>query len=248
VLPDATNENSCALVFLQFGLEAAVGGDDGTAARLSGAEHACLELLAHLAAPSFFQKLRTEEQLGYLVSAHASRFNGALGLTLLVQSSTAAPRALEERMAAWCHTFAGELDALTPEACATNARALAAQYLERPRALGDAHDGALGELLSRRYAFGRRAARAAAVLQLTQAELAAAWRKRLAPSAPLRRPLRVHMYAHAHAAEAGFAAEEAVSGGGSGSGAELGTLAAVRAFKAGLPRLASPAKHCGAGD
>ena len=103
---------------------------EGEKERLSTAEHACLELIGHLAAPSFFQKLRTEEQLGYLVSAHVSRFSGALGLTLLVQSSTAAPRHLEARMTSWCHSFAQELEALSEEACAANALALATQYTE----------------------------------------------------------------------------------------------------------------------
>ena len=250
-LPDATNENSCALLFLHFGLEAAVNGvGNEEEERLSTADHACLELIGHLAAPSFFQKLRTEEQLGYLVSAHVSRFSGALGLTLLVQSSTAAPLHLEARMASWCHSFTQELEALSEEACAANALALATQYVERPRSLGDEHDSALGELLSRRYAFNRRAARADAVLKVTKAELVEAWRQRLAPCAPQRRPLRVHMYALAHAAEAGLDL-----GAGTGNsddhdnkdGVDLSTLEAVRAFKAKLPLLMSPSIHCDPG-
>ena len=250
-LPDTTNENSCALQFLHFGLEATVNGGASGASekegeeeeRLSTAEHACLELIGHLAAPSFFQKLRTEEQLGYLVSAHVSRFSGALGLTLLVQSSTAAPRHLEARMTSWCHSFAQELEALSEEACAANALALATQYTERPRSLGDEHDSALGELLSRRYAFNRRAARADAVLKVTKAELLEAWHERLSPSAPQRRPLRVHTYARAHAAEAGLN-EGTVNDGSDNDGVDLSTLEAVRAFKDKLPQLMSPSVHC----
>jgi len=257
-LPDATNENSCALLFLLFGLEAAVNGGVDVAGvgneeeeRLSTADHACLELIGHLAAPSFFQKLRTEEQLGYLVSAHVSRFSGALGLTLLVQSSTAAPLRLEARMASWCNSFTQELEALSDEACAANALALATQYVERPRSLGDEHDSALGELLSRRYAFNRRAARADAVLKVTKSELVEAWRQRLAPCAPQRRPLRVHMYALAAAAEAGLGLSAGTGNGDDDEnkdGVDLSTLEAVRAFKAKLPLLMSPSIHCDPGE
>jgi secreted Zn-dependent insulinase-like peptidase len=38
--------------------------DAGEVDRLNGSEQACLDLLAHLAQPSIFQKLRTAEQLG----------------------------------------------------------------------------------------------------------------------------------------------------------------------------------------
>jgi hypothetical protein len=65
VVEDETNDNSCVLLQLQLGLEADV--DSGSIAAdphcLSDSDVASAELIAHLANPSFFQRLRTEEQL-----------------------------------------------------------------------------------------------------------------------------------------------------------------------------------------
>jgi secreted Zn-dependent insulinase-like peptidase len=44
---------------------------------------------------AMFQRLRTELQLGYMVGCHMDKTNGALGLSLVVVSSTRAPAALQ---------------------------------------------------------------------------------------------------------------------------------------------------------
>ncbi len=48
-----------------------------------------------MASTSAYQKLRTEQQLGYIVFAFLRRLNGAQGLSVVVQSPSASPPQLD---------------------------------------------------------------------------------------------------------------------------------------------------------
>ena len=54
------------------------------AATRSAEEHAALDVIARLAYPSIFKTLRTQQQLGYLVSGYAARFDGIAGGSCLI--------------------------------------------------------------------------------------------------------------------------------------------------------------------
>jgi secreted Zn-dependent insulinase-like peptidase len=93
---------------------------------------ALLELICHLAFPSAFNKLRTQEQLGYMVSAHARKSAGnSRGLCIEVQSNTALPEYLEERSELWLETFRQELEDMPVERLEMEASAVVSQLLER---------------------------------------------------------------------------------------------------------------------
>jgi hypothetical protein len=93
---------------------------------------AILELVSHMAYNSAYNKLRTEEQLGYIVSSGARKSaGGAWVLSTVVQSSVAEPSVLEDRMEAWLVSFRQELEEMDPESYATEAGAVVAQLLER---------------------------------------------------------------------------------------------------------------------
>jgi secreted Zn-dependent insulinase-like peptidase len=93
---------------------------------------AILELISHMAYNSAFNKLRTEEQLGYIVSSGSRKSaGGSWALSTVVQSSVAEPSVLEERIEAWLVSFREELQQMHPEAIATEAAAVVAQLLER---------------------------------------------------------------------------------------------------------------------
>jgi len=93
---------------------------------------AVLELICHLAFPSAFNKLRTQEQLGYMVSAHARKSIGnSRGLSIEVQSNTALPSYLEERCEAWLEAFRQELKEMPVERLEMEASAVVSQLLER---------------------------------------------------------------------------------------------------------------------
>lgn len=93
---------------------------------------AILELISHMAYNSAFNKLRTEEQLGYIVSSGSRKSaGGSWALSTVVQSSIAEPSVLEERVEAWLVFFREELHQMDPESIATEAGAVVAQLMER---------------------------------------------------------------------------------------------------------------------
>lgn len=110
---------------------------------------AVLELICHLAYPSAFNKLRTQEQLGYMVSAHARKSVGnSRGLSIEVQSNTALPEYLEERCEAWLEAFRQELVDMPVERLEMEAAAVVSQLLERDTKLSQEVARAWDDILS----------------------------------------------------------------------------------------------------
>jgi len=97
-----------------------------------------LELLGYLAYNSAYAQLRTKEQLGYIVSAYVRKnTGGGRSLAILVQSNSALPFELEQRIENWLIIFRQELENLTLETLAMEANAIVAQLLERDLKLND---------------------------------------------------------------------------------------------------------------
>ena len=224
-----------------------INDDDGLA-RLSAEEHASLDLLAHLAYPSSFDTLRTKEQLGYLVSAHSSRFAGVTGLTVVVQSSSAGPAFLQERIDAWLAGFGDELRDMPEDEVAQNAGSLAALLLEKSRSMGEEHDAHAGEVLGMRYDFGRRQRRAAEIAKVTKDQLVAAYDRHVAPGGAGRRSIRLHFYSRSHfdqeqQEQRGEKEEQEEEEEGKKDEAVLiESLSDLRTFKEPLPRFPSTSR------
>jgi insulysin len=90
-----------------------------------------LDLIGHLAYSSAYNQLRTREQLGYIVSVYVRKTAGGVwGLTIVVQSSSQTPKYLESRIEEWIKIFRKELEEMTPEAMAMEARAVVVQLVE----------------------------------------------------------------------------------------------------------------------
>jgi len=110
---------------------------------------ALLDLLSHLVYASAYNQLRTQEQLGYIVSASVRKVTGgAWMLAIIVQSSVALPSVLEERSEAWLTKFREELDALPEEQLAQEAAAVVAQLLERDTKLASEVAWHWGEIMA----------------------------------------------------------------------------------------------------
>lgn len=134
-----TEENNAVEYILQAGCELDLGYEG----------LAVLDLLTHMAYNSAFSMLRTKEQLGYIVSAHARKTSGGgWGMSIVVQSSVALPEKLEERCEAWLLAYRQELEAMTPESIAREASAVAAQFLESDTKMSQEVTRVWGEILN----------------------------------------------------------------------------------------------------
>lgn len=116
-----SEENNAVEVTLQAGAEAILGYEG----------LAIVDLIAHMAYNSAYNQLRTKEQLGYIVSAFTRKVaGGGWGLTVVVQSSTASPIVLEERIENWLKLYREELGEMDPEMIAMEAQGVVSQLRE----------------------------------------------------------------------------------------------------------------------
>ena len=98
---------------------------------------------------SAFGMLRTKEQLGYVVSAHARKTAGGVwGMSVVVQSSVALPEVLEKRCEAWLVAFRQELNDMTPEEIAQEVSAVVAQLMEKDSKMSQEIGRVWGEILN----------------------------------------------------------------------------------------------------
>ena len=123
-----SEENSSVEVLLQTDSEYVLGYEGV----------AILELIGYMAYNSAFSQLRTKEQLGYIVSAYTRKTAGdARGLSVVVQSSSTLPDAIEERIEKWVEMYRKEIEDMSEERIAMEAGAVVAQLLERDTKLSE---------------------------------------------------------------------------------------------------------------
>ena len=101
---DASNENSAVEVMFQIVPPATSARSLPPSFRphaLSLREEAVARLVAHLLKQPCFSQLRTEEQLGYLVSSGYQCLHGVSSIWIMVQSKVRGPSFLDQRVAAF---------------------------------------------------------------------------------------------------------------------------------------------------
>ena len=94
-------------------------------------DRALYKLLAHLISTPFYAKLRTDEQLGYMVTAHAAYSGDQYPLlTFVIESPDHKPEYLNERITAFFQNFETELSHLSKESLAEIQKTLVAEVIE----------------------------------------------------------------------------------------------------------------------
>jgi secreted Zn-dependent insulinase-like peptidase len=160
--PATTRSDAAVLRYLQ--------GPD-----LSLQSQASLAVIGQLIGPPFFAKLRTDEQLGYIVSAGYAPFMNAPGLMMLVQSPSVASDTIGQRMDAFLKTFDQRIDALSDDDLAPYRQAVRQQLLQRDQSLSARADRLWQTLAYPQADFDRRQQLAAQVDKLSVEEIRSAW-------------------------------------------------------------------------
>ncbi|GAA3911365.1 insulinase family protein [Halomonas cibimaris] len=121
--PDSTRDESLVLRYLQ-------GSDD------TPRQQAAVSVLAQWLQTPFYQQLRTEEQLGYIVNAGYYPLLDAPGLALVVQSPNTDSAAVAARIDAFMVATEARLDALDEATLAPYRQAVHSRLTERATGLG----------------------------------------------------------------------------------------------------------------
>lgn len=177
-----SQENSCTQNIYQVGGL----GEDAT-------RDAALALVCQIANTSAYQRLRTEEQLGYIVQAGVWAEQHVAGLSVIVQGNRLSPSEADARMEAWIQDFGGQLERITPEEFANHVRSAVTERTQRFAQMMQETSRHWHEILSRQYRFDRIAKSVEALKAVRQDDLVALFRERIAADGPERRKLSVHI-------------------------------------------------------
>ena len=226
--PHPQNTNSAVRVVFQVGC---VGDPSADVA---------LDLLRRMLSDYAFNELRTQQQLGYRVSVSSRERMGVSTLHVVIQSPSAAPETLTERILTCLEEFGADtLPTMDPTSFKT---AMTTSLRKPDQQLSTETSRFISEIDKHTYNWGRRAAQADALEGVNTATLVRLWATHFAADAPQRRMLvaAVHPPQHPPALSA---AEERAAGGGGGGDARapivlddvVANPAAVRAFHNSRP-------------
>ncbi|WNK20706.1 insulinase family protein [Halomonas piscis] len=160
--PHSTRDESLVLRYLQ--------GDAATPR-----QQAAVSVLAQWLQTPFYQQLRTQEQLGYIVNAGYYPLLDAPGLALVVQSPGSDSATVAERMSAFMADVDERLKALDDEALAPYRQAVHSKLSERATGLGQLADRHWQATALDEVRFDRRERRAEEALNVSVEELRELW-------------------------------------------------------------------------
>ncbi|WP_261397644.1 insulinase family protein [Halomonas sp. DP8Y7-3] len=160
--PDSEREESLLLRYLQ-------GPDQSlpTQARIA--------VLGKLLETPFYQRLRTEQQLGYIVNAGYSPLLHAPGISLLVQSPSTPSEELKTHVDDFLDQVPAQLEGLDEATLATYRQAVHDEITQRDAGLEERTNRLWRALSFGDTHFDRRERLAAAVLDVTLADLLPSW-------------------------------------------------------------------------
>jgi secreted Zn-dependent insulinase-like peptidase len=100
-------------------------------------ERALISLLANIISSPFYNQLRTEQQLGYVVAAFPMHSNRVPGISFIVQSPVASEEELEVEFKGFSRQFAQSLEDLTEEGLLVHKTALLVNLEDNPENLNE---------------------------------------------------------------------------------------------------------------
>ncbi|MFL2530381.1 MAG: insulinase family protein [Porticoccaceae bacterium] len=148
-------------------------------------ERATVGLLSQMISAPFYNQLRTEKQLGYVVSAFAMPINRVPGICMLVQSPVATAPSLKTEFNVFNQGFSNQVENLSVEVLDKHKRALLINIEKSPDNLSELNSRHLQSIKLGYVNFDFRDQLAASIRSITVGEIQAAY-KRLVLNKPRR--------------------------------------------------------------
>ncbi len=146
------------------------------AADKSLSSRARFALLAKIISPSFYNELRTEKQLGYIVFASPMSILEHPGLALVIQSPSATPDQLQQHVAAFIDTSLQLVTSVTEAQLESYKQSLLVELMEKDQKLSDRSNRYWQEIDRGYQQFDSREQLAGAIEQVTLSELTETYR------------------------------------------------------------------------
>ena len=100
-------------------------------------ERALISLLANITSSAFYNELRTEKQLGYVVAAFPMHINRVPGMSFIVQSPVASEDELKDEFEGFSQNFERSIQDLTEDDLSVHKRALLVNLEDEPENLNE---------------------------------------------------------------------------------------------------------------
>lgn len=139
------------------------------------AERAKYSLLAQIVGAPFYEQIRTQQQLGYVVYATSYEILETPALGFIVQSPSATAEAIDTATREFSRAFASTLQQMTAADLAREKQAVISRLLERDRSLGDISERFWREIDRGETNFNSRRQLADAVRQVSHEDLIATY-------------------------------------------------------------------------
>ena len=167
-------------------------------------------LLMNMMGPAFFEALRTEKELGYIVFATNMSILERPGIALVVQSPIADPGALQDHIEIFLDEYGAKLASLDQATFEQHKAALLGNLLEADSTLDDRTGRYWNELDRQHYGFDLRENLATAIKNVTLGELKASYEELLRSPNTKRLVVRAPGLRHDVAATGGGSSAETV--------------------------------------
>lgn len=152
---------------------------------------AALELLAHIASEPFFNRLRTDKQLGYIVHCGIRSDQDVYALRFIVQSTIATPAMIDRYVEEFLVELEHLLAKMQPEEFEANVQALLANMLQKDKTIYREGARWAKQIKSQRLDFSWTFHLAQCLHAVTQSDLLQFFRTCVRKDSPLRRKLVV---------------------------------------------------------
>ncbi|MEE3189312.1 MAG: insulinase family protein, partial [Pseudomonadota bacterium] len=134
-------------------------------------------LLAQMISSPYYQYMRTEQQLGYIVFATAYPQKSVPGLLFIVQSPTATPEEMMNHSRIFFRDYEGKLETMSDEEFALFQEGLITRLTENPKNMGEKAANFWADLSTGRYTFDTRQAIADQVGNITKTQILNLYRR-----------------------------------------------------------------------
>lgn len=151
-----------------------------------------LNLFCQIVNEPVFNKLRTEQQLGYIVQAGLRRSNKLQGFRILVQSSYH-PNKIDKCIEEFLLTVNKLLEDMSDEEFNVHVQSLLTHLLEKPKGMQDRFGRLWSEIACRHYNFKRNLHEADVLKSLKKNDVIDFFKRHMDPSSCTRRKLTVHV-------------------------------------------------------
>jgi secreted Zn-dependent insulinase-like peptidase len=134
-------------------------------------------LLAQMISSPYYQYMRTEQQLGYIVFATAYPQKSVPGLLFIVQSPTATPEEMMNHSRIFFRDYEGKLETISDEEFALFQEGLITHLTEKPKNMGEKAANFWADLSTERYTFDTRQAIADEVDNISKTQILNLYRR-----------------------------------------------------------------------